>query len=125
MSFSKWVEHEIGKRGWSRKEAAKRADISPSMFDKVINEHVRPGLIFYRGIARAFKISLIEVLVQAGELDDVVSKDDETIFLFQQLFAQLDENDRDDIMVLIRAKIERKRKQDQRLVSADNRHKSH
>ena len=112
MSFSKWVEQEISKRGWSRKEAAKRAGVSPSMFDKVINEHVRPGLIFYRGIARAFKLSPIEVLMRAGELDEAVGKENENVYLFQQLFAQLNENDQDDVMVLIRAKIERKRKQE-------------
>jgi transcriptional regulator with XRE-family HTH domain len=57
MDFSEWIVSELERRGWSRSEAARRGDISPSMFDKVINGHSKPGLKFIEGIAKAFSIS--------------------------------------------------------------------
>ena len=66
MDFSEWIVSELDKRGWSRSEAARRGDISPSMFDKVINGYSNPGVKFIEGLARAFKISPAEVMVHMG-----------------------------------------------------------
>lgn len=66
-SFSEWIVSELERRGWSRSEAARRGDISASMMDKVINGVSQPGLSFIKGIAKAFNISLVEVLERAGE----------------------------------------------------------
>jgi transcriptional regulator with XRE-family HTH domain len=66
MEFSEWIVMELEKRGWSRSEAARRGDISPSMFDKVINGHAKPGVRFIEGIAKAFKISAAEVMMHVS-----------------------------------------------------------
>jgi transcriptional regulator with XRE-family HTH domain len=68
MKFSDWIVERLNERGWSRSEAAKRGGISPSMFDKVINETSSPGITFCKGIALAFDIPPEEVLRQAGLL---------------------------------------------------------
>lgn len=69
MNFSEWITQELDKRGWSRREAARRGQLSGSILDKVISGESQPGITFYKGIARAFDISLVEVLIKAGEVD--------------------------------------------------------
>jgi transcriptional regulator with XRE-family HTH domain len=68
MQFDEWLDKEITKRGWSRREASRRADISQSMLNKVITGDAQPGLSVYRGIAKAFDMSLVDVLLKAGEV---------------------------------------------------------
>jgi transcriptional regulator with XRE-family HTH domain len=67
MEFSEWIVKELEKRGWSRSEAARRGNISPSMFDKVINGSSKPGIKFIEGIAKAFKISSSEVMMHINK----------------------------------------------------------
>jgi transcriptional regulator with XRE-family HTH domain len=62
MDFSEWLDARLKEKGWSRSEAARRGDISASMFDKVINRHAKPGLKFIEGVARAFKIDVADVM---------------------------------------------------------------
>ena len=63
MDFSEWIVSELAKKGWSRSEAARRGNISPSMFDKVINGYSKPGMKFIEGIAQAFGIPVVEVML--------------------------------------------------------------
>jgi transcriptional regulator with XRE-family HTH domain len=67
-NFEEWIDKELYKRGWSRREAARRAGVSSSMMNKVINKEANPGIGFYRGIAEAFGVSIVEVLIRAGEM---------------------------------------------------------
>ena len=60
--FAQWLYDELQHRGWSRREAARRGEISASMFDKVIGGYAKPGLEFCNAVARAFKITRQEVL---------------------------------------------------------------
>lgn len=86
-NFEEWIDKELYKRGWSRREAARRAGVSPSMMNKVINKEANPGISFYRGIAEAFGISIVEVLAKAGELSEVKRDElsEEAEFLMSQL----------------------------------------
>lgn len=68
QEFSYWLNEELNQRGWSRSEAARRGEISPSMFDKVISGGANPGLDFCKAIARAFKMPPETVLRKAGLL---------------------------------------------------------
>lgn len=70
MEFSEWIVSELEKRGWSRSEAARRGNISPSMFDKVINGYSKPGVKFIEGIARAFNMSSAEVMIHMEKQSD-------------------------------------------------------
>jgi len=67
MEFSEWIVTELEKRGWSRSEAARRGQISPSVLDKVINGYSKPGVKFIDGIAKAFKISSSEVMMHINK----------------------------------------------------------
>lgn len=69
MQFGEWIDQEINKRGWSRREASRRADVSQSMLNKVITGEAQAGLTVFRGLAKAFDVSLVEILIQAGEVD--------------------------------------------------------
>ena len=88
MDFSEWLVGELEKRGWSRSEAARRGNISPSMFDKVINGFSKPGIKFLDGIAQAFEISPTIVYRSAGLLPatggEKITREDWE-FMLQQL----------------------------------------
>lgn len=71
--FSLWLGQELERRGWSRSEAARRGEISPSSLDKVMGGFGNPGTRFCRGIARAFQISPEEVYRLAGLLPAAVT----------------------------------------------------
>lgn len=68
MEFSEWIVDELEKRGWSRSEAARRGEISPSMFDKVINGNAKPGIRFIEGLARAFNMPTAEVMMHVSRI---------------------------------------------------------
>ena len=74
MEFSEWIVDELEQRGWSRSEAARRGDISPSMFDKVINGYAKPGKKFLDGIALAFELPQTVVYRRAGMLEPAPDK---------------------------------------------------
>ena len=80
MNFSERVVKELEKRGWSRSEAARRGDISPSMFDKVINGYAEPGMKFLKGISKAFGVSLYEVVSWIEGSSESTSELDEAKF---------------------------------------------
>jgi lambda repressor-like predicted transcriptional regulator len=85
MDFRDWIIQEINKRGWSMREASIKAGLSDSMVGKVISESIKPGLEFYRGISRAFGISLVDVLIRAGEVDPRDLTDERLNERFSQL----------------------------------------
>jgi transcriptional regulator with XRE-family HTH domain len=105
-SFEEWIDKELYKRGWSRREAARRAGISASMMNKVINQEANPGISFYRGIAEAFGISIVEVLAKAGELQD--HKHDELTEEAEFLMSQLSPYQRQLAVKFIRVLAEEK-----------------
>lgn len=67
-SFAQWLDNEIVARGWSQSEAARRGGISSQMINAIINGQSVPGLESCRGIARAFRMPLEDVLRLAGIL---------------------------------------------------------
>jgi len=112
MNFSEWLTTELSNRGWSRSEAARRGNISPSMFDKVINGYSKPGTRFLDGIALAFGISPIIVYRKAGILPDT-NIDKTTFDDWQHLLAQLSPEEQEEIRQIAVMKVERNLKADQ------------
>jgi transcriptional regulator with XRE-family HTH domain len=109
MNFSEWLKLELKNRGWSRSEAARRGNISSSMFDKVINGQSKPGTHFLDGIAQAFGISPIIVYREAGLLPNVNT--DKIMFdEWQHLLAQLSPEEQEEMRQIAIMKIERRRK---------------
>jgi transcriptional regulator with XRE-family HTH domain len=68
--FSHWVLTETQHRGWSQATLARRAGISLSTVRAVLSSGRRkPGRKFLLGIATAFDMPLVDVIViwEAGE----------------------------------------------------------
>lgn len=76
MDFRDWIIDQTNKRGWSMREASIKSGLSESMVGKVVSGTIKPGLDFYRGISKAFEISLVDVLIKAGEVDPRDLSDD-------------------------------------------------
>lgn len=100
MEFSEWIVVELDERGWSRSEAARRGGISPSMFDKVINGHAKPGIKFIEGLAKAFKISEAEVLMHMSQQERV----DPWVVEMLAEAEKLNDDDRREVLAYIRMK---------------------
>jgi transcriptional regulator with XRE-family HTH domain len=66
--FVAWLVDEMDSRGWSQSETARRGKISSGMINMVVNRQSGVGVPFCRGIARAFGISVEEVMRRAGIL---------------------------------------------------------
>ena len=103
-NFSEWLIELLEERGWSRSEAARRGQISPSMFDKVINQYANPGIKFCMGVARAFDIPLQEVLIRAGL--DSGKKNPKTVYdisdeIISHKISELSENQKDELLQFI------------------------
>jgi transcriptional regulator with XRE-family HTH domain len=115
MDFSIWLNLELETRGWSRSEAARRGNVSASMFDKVINGQAKPGINFCRGVAKAFNLPVIEVFRRAGigNTEDLGNKAEEIKELFSQLTTENQAHIRQQIQVLL----EMQRRDDVRLSS--------
>jgi transcriptional regulator with XRE-family HTH domain len=88
-SFAGWLNKELDRRGWSRSEAARRGEISPSMFDKVIGGFANPGPDFLIGVARAFGLTRREVFQRAGMIEPDPPTDTPTIREMNEAFAYL------------------------------------
>lgn len=95
---------ELERRGWSRSEAARRGGISASMMDKVIEGYSGAGMKFYRGLAAAFGVSLLEVLQRAGEYDPAGQDD------LDAIFHQLSPEDQAELLEIANLKLDRKKK---------------
>jgi transcriptional regulator with XRE-family HTH domain len=86
-----WLKGRIDSRGWSLRETARRADLSPTPIASILSGDGNPGLDVYKGLARAFALPLEQVLRAAGELPPVAPGDDadplfqEGTFLLSQL----------------------------------------
>lgn len=93
-SLAEWLVTKLVAQGWSRSEAARRGEISPSMLDKVINGHANAGPEFCRGIARAFKLPPEEVFRRAGLLPSEPEESQSERELLH-IFRELPEDERE------------------------------
>jgi transcriptional regulator with XRE-family HTH domain len=66
--LSGWLQERIDARGWSLRETARRAGLSPTPIASILSGDANPSLDVYKGLARAFALPLEQVLRAAGEL---------------------------------------------------------
>lgn len=110
--LSDWLNKEIGKRGWSYREFARRAGISSGTVSNVLSEKVRPSWEFYEGTSRALNMPVEDVLRQAGLLPP--KHDDEpTVKQLIHLFTQLSDEEQEIILVTAEALLERKKRKEE------------
>lgn len=63
-----WLKQQISDRGWSVRETARRAGLSPTPVNLILSGKANPSLDVYRGLAEAFDIPLDHILRLAGEI---------------------------------------------------------
>jgi len=66
--FLDWFRAEIRQRGWSLRETARQAELSPSTLSDLLVIGEQPSLETCKGLAKAFDVSPILVLELAGQL---------------------------------------------------------
>jgi transcriptional regulator with XRE-family HTH domain len=76
-TLSTWVNSELGKRGWSIRELARRADISPSYASRIANGEVTPSADICVSIAKALSIPPGIVFQKAGYLPKTPAGEDD------------------------------------------------
>ena len=68
--FATWIRDEIQRRGWSQVTLAEQSGLSRSGISKMLRSgHRKPSMRFFAGIAAAFEMPLVEVIViwEAGQ----------------------------------------------------------
>jgi transcriptional regulator with XRE-family HTH domain len=72
--LGKWLKQEIASRGWSIRETARHAGVSHTAVNNALAARGATSLDTYKGLARAFDMSLEDVLRSAGELPPTVDE---------------------------------------------------
>ncbi len=103
-----FISQELEERGWSMRELARRAGLSPTTISDVINGSARPGLEFYRGVSRAFQVPLDDVLRIAKVLPSLPPETARTVEA-NRLFAQLTDEEQEILLAQLRGLVERRR----------------
>lgn len=109
--LSDWLNKEIGKRGWSYREFARRAGISSGTVSNVLSDRTRPSWEFYEGTAKALRMPLEDVLRQAGLLPPKYDENPSARELLWR-FMQLSEEEQEFIILTAEALLERKRRRE-------------
>jgi transcriptional regulator with XRE-family HTH domain len=107
MDFPDWLEQQRTRFGWSRAELARRADLNQSTLSMIYSHKRRAGVETCRGLAKALRLPEAEVLRAAGLLP-ADRKSDPVIEELLGLADKLPPDDRQDLIDLARAKLERR-----------------
>ena len=67
-SFSDWLIVQLRDRGWDQAELVRRSGMSSGTISRIITGSRKPGTDATKGIARALKMPVEEVMRQAGLL---------------------------------------------------------
>lgn len=106
--FSTWFEQQLKKRGWSKREMARRVGVSHSAIAYIANGEMRPSVDMCKKVARVLGISNREVMIRAGILDpeppETASRREADF-----LFSQLADEEQEIVLAQMRALVERKR----------------
>lgn len=68
LDFAEWITQELAERNMKPVDLARKAGFSATQVSRVLNGTRGAGIDFYQGVARAFRLPLEEVLIQAGIL---------------------------------------------------------
>jgi len=70
--FGQWIEQKRIEEGYSSiRELALRADVAATTLTDVINERTQPGFKLCKGLSRALRVPISDVLRQAGLLPPI------------------------------------------------------
>ena len=86
--FAKWLQSEMGKRGWSQSDCARAAELNRAVINKLLNGKSRPQPATLMAIAHAFKIPVETAYRAAGLLPLSADHDDvteELMYIFNSI----------------------------------------
>lgn len=86
--LSDYLNEQIERRGWSKRELARRAGISSAQVTDVLNERANPGFDYCAKVAGALGLPPEKLLRMAGilpALPPAASEEEEALYLFRQI----------------------------------------
>lgn len=98
----KWINEKLIEEGWTIRELARRAKLSPTTIGDFLNHKTKAGLQFCIGIARAFRVPTETILRLAGHLPQLT----EDVMMNEELltyFTALPKSERRRILTIVRA----------------------
>jgi len=103
--FGSYIAQQLENNGWSMRELARRASLSPTSVSYVVNGRVKPTAEFCRSIARALNLPPEGVFRKAGLLPP---KPEETAEIDEAnyLFSQLSREEQRRLLIMMRALVE-------------------
>src|SRR6187431_725196 len=69
--FKDWLLHEMDKRGWSRSDLARSADLNRAVIHKLLSGQSTPRPATLAALARAFKIPIERLYRVSGLLPEI------------------------------------------------------
>ena len=109
-SFVEWLDAELGERGWSPTELARRSGLSQSAISLVLSGDRNPGNKFCDGIARAFKLPK-ETVYRIADILDVKPNDDETVEEIVHIAHALSDTNKQDVRDYAKLRLEKQEKE--------------
>ena len=100
-SFQDWLANEMGDRGWSQAELARRADVTRGAISLILSQGRQPGLDTVTGIAHAFGYSVDFVLRKINQMP-VRPEDDPELEEANYLLNQMSPDARRIALALLR-----------------------
>jgi len=102
-----WLKDELGARGWSLREMARRIGMSHTAIINVANGRARPSASLCRKIALALQVPPEDVFRRAGLLppDPPASP---SLLEANFLFAQLSAREQETLLTMMRALVEKR-----------------
>ena len=104
--FIRFLDKELAARGWTDYQLAKRAGISPSVISRA-RTGTLPKWEASERIAHAFQIP-VETVFRMAALLPPLSIDSEKMGLLSYYFAKLDEEEQEEVLDFVQAKLRRK-----------------
>lgn len=102
-NFPEWLQVELDNREWTQADLARKAELSRTVISRVMNGERLPGVDFCKGVARAFNLRDIEVMRYAGIADPEPATDIPSIRELVGTFNELDDENRETILKMLRA----------------------
>lgn len=107
MEFTEWLLNWLYKKGWNQSELATRAGVTRTAISDVLSGRRNPGPDLCTAIARALNLPP-ETIFRAAGLLPPAPEDTEYQDEFFHLLSQLSPQERQEILELLRFKVDRK-----------------
>lgn len=109
MDFASWLSDELKKRGWSQREAARRAGLPQSSVSKTISRERNPTSDICIRLAQALDVPPEQVLRLAGILPPLPASEDSTLQELIDLTRNLPPEDQKEILEYVQFRYQRRK----------------